>query len=209
MQKLSYNRKDTFTIFDFETTSLNLYFAKPWQLAYSHYKAGKCLETIERYPYFADLKVSKKAAQITGFSYEKYYDLATPAEEVAEEFAAIVYESDNFLVGHNILSFDLAIWKVLCRLTNRWRGWSFIDRAIDTLPLARAFNAEETVDMENFLGWQMKYVGKPPRGSKKATLSAMAKTFDIPVDESKLHDAAYDISLNYQVFDKLVKKLDI
>lgn len=209
MVRLSYNRTVKTVVFDFETESLSLFRARPWQLAYSIVQNNKVLKTIERYPWFPDLSVSAEAARITGFNWEKYKDLCTPAEDVFEEFSEYLYNDDYLLAGHNIISFDFFIAKTLAMEVKKWKGWSFSERAVDTLCLSRMFHEGIKPDPNNFFASQLKMVGKPKRGSKKATLSAMAKEFNIPFDPAKLHDAAEDLKLNIEVLNKLIYALDI
>lgn len=209
MQRLSYNRTAKIVVFDTETESLSLITSRPWQLAYSIVQNNKILKTIERYPWFPDLKVSDAAARITGFNWEKYKSLATPAGEVFEEFAEYLYDDEYLLSGHNIISFDFFMIRNLALATGKWRGWSFAERAVDTLCLSRMFHEGIKPDPNNFLGSQLQTVGKPKRGSKRATLSAMAKEFGVEFDPSKLHDAAEDLKLNIAVLNKLIYALDI
>jgi DNA polymerase III epsilon subunit-like protein len=208
MVRLSHNRAIKTVVFDTESESLSL-FCRPWQLAYSIVQNNKIIKTIERYPWFPDLKVSPKAAQITGFKWEKYKDLATPAADVFEEFAQYLYNDEYLLAGHNIISFDFPMVKSLGKAAGMWKGWSFAERALDTLCLSRHYHNGTKPSSENFFGDQLKLIGKPPRGSKKATLSAMAKEFSIDFDPTKLHDAAEDIKLNVGVLNKLIYALDI
>lgn len=209
MVRLSHNRTVKTVAFDTETESLSLFRSRPWQLAYSIVQNNKVLKTVERYPWFPDLNVSKGAAQITGFSWEKYKDLATPAEDVFEEFSEYLYNEEYLLAGHNIISFDFFMIKTLGLEAKMWKGWSFAERAVDTLCLSRHYHNGTKPSSENFFGDQLKEVGRPARGSKKATLSAMAKEFKIEFDPSKLHDAAEDLKLNIGVLNKLIYALDI
>ena len=207
--KLSYNNKQEYCVLDKETESLNLFLARPWQIAFSLCKGNKVIQSFERYPLFEDLNVSKGAARVTGFSYEKYRDLAVPAIEVAEELSSIVEDPKYLIVAHNGLGFDFFIYRTLMKSMNLWKGWGFINRAIDTLPLSRCYNAEEKFDTSNFLASQMKFLGRPKKGSKKANLGAMCKSLDIELDPSRQHDAVYDVEKTFELFDKLKYKLEI
>ncbi len=210
MEKLSYNNKREIVIFDLETENLNLIAGKPWQIAWTRMKNGKVLDTQERYIFFEDLRVSKQAAIVTRFDYNYYKSRARPAEEVWEEFAPILYDSEVYLSGHNLASFDLPVMQTWGKLVGKWKGWADIyDRVIDTLLLGRIFNRNEVPDMENFLSCQLKEVGKPPKGSKKCKLSDLAGYLGIEVENTRLHGALYDIELNAKVLNALIYKMNL
>jgi DNA polymerase III epsilon subunit-like protein len=46
------------------------------------------------------------------------------------------------------------------------------------------------------------------RKSKKKLMD-LCKDYDISIDESKLHDAMYDIEQNYEVFKKMLWEVEI
>lgn len=207
--KLAYNRDWSGILFDTETESLNLHISRPWEIAWLSLKGGKVVEEREHILLWPDLKVSKKAAAITGFSYERYYDLAEDPKPILEELAETFYDEKTLLMGHNILGFDSMIMKKAFKLTNLWRGWGFINKMIDSLALSRAYHAKLEVDRDNFLSFQMKQLGKPPKGAKKSSISAMCKEFEIEFDPGKLHCALYDVGRNLEIFNELIYKKDL
>lgn len=206
--RLSYNRTQRIVICDTETEGLSLFRHRPWEIAYTVAQQEKIIETRVLYPWYPDLNVNPRAAMITGFTWEKYADLATPKEDVWEEISSILYDEKNLIVGHNFIGYDIFMLRRLAIDCKDWKGWSYINRVICTLCWSRMYHQGERPDPNNMLGSQMKYIGKPPRGSKKATLSAMADHFNIPYEKEKLHAAEYDNSLCLAVFNKLVYALD-
>jgi DNA polymerase III epsilon subunit-like protein len=209
MPRLSYNRSAHICTFDLETESLNLHLARPWQLAFNISQNGKIIKEVERYIWWSDLNVSKGAAIATRFDYSKYKRLAQPADEVFAEFAQYIYNPDYLLAGHNIISYDASILRGWALRVNQWKGWSFAERMIDTLCLSRIHNRGDKISAENFFADQVKEIGRPPRGAKKATLKAMGKSFGLEFDENALHDAGNDVRLNVKVLNKLIYALDI
>ena len=63
-------------------------------------------------------------------------------------------------------------------------------------------------DRENILAWQYK-VQNTPRKGIKTNLGLMSKELKINIDESKQHDANYDLFLNHQVYDKIINLVEI
>lgn len=209
MPRLSHNRSQHVAIADSETENLNLHLARPWEIAYALAKGNEIYKTRCLYPWYPDLNVSPMAAKITGFKWEKYKDLAIPKEEVWEEIKSVIYDEKFLIVGHNFIGFDIFMIRRLALDCGDWCGWSYINRVIDTLCWSRMYHNGERPDPNNNLGSLVRQLGKPPRGSKKSTLSAMADVFKIPYEKEKLHSAEYDLTLNFQVFNKLVYALDI
>lgn len=89
-----------------------------------------------------------------------------------------------FLVGYNNTSFDNQFLRgfFLQNNDNYFGSW-FWSNSYDVMVLATPFLADKRHEMENF------------------KLSTVAKFLDISVDESKLHDAGYDIFLTKSIFN--------
>ena len=111
---LRFNDKQKYLVFDFETCNLSLSSKdnKPWQLAFLVCQGNKVIEEHDYYIYWDDLKISKDAKKITGFSEKKYKDLAQPAEFVLEHFEKLLYSEEYIPVGHNIFGFDIYIHNI-------------------------------------------------------------------------------------------------
>jgi DNA polymerase-3 subunit epsilon len=91
-----------------------------------------------------------------------------------------------FLVGYNNASFDnqfLRAWFI--QNDDKFFGSWFWANSIDVMVMATPYLAEQRADMENF---------------KQGTV---AKTLGIAIDDSKLHDALYDIEVCKAIYDKV------
>lgn len=209
MEKLAYNNKSVLSIVDCETESLNLILSRPWEIAFCRSKNGKVFESYEAMIFWPDLNISKKAAEITRFDFDKYKRLARPPEEVWERLESVFYSTD-IIGGHNVISFDWAIIRGFAKAIGKWRGWQDVcERTLDSLLLSRMYHDGRKPDRENLFASQLKEIGKPPRGSKKSTLAAMAGVFGIPVDATLTHSALYDVELNVKVMKELIYKQDL
>ncbi len=209
MPRLSHNRNQKYVCFDYETNGLSLIRALPWQLAFNISQNGKIISEENHYIWWDDYKMPAYLKAKVHFNDEEYERLARPPEEVFSIFNKYLYDEQYLFVGHNILGYDLGVLYSTYKKLGIWKDWSFINRAIDTLCLARHYHHGTKPSMDNFLGDQMKKIGKPPRGSKKATLQAMCKELGIEFDESLAHNALYDIDRNALVLNQLIYKLDI
>jgi DNA polymerase III epsilon subunit-like protein len=85
---------------------------------------------------------------------------------------------------------------------------SYIDRIIDTLSLARAIEKNDEPDMDNFIYWQYKWVNFFQRGLKTSQL-ALLKKYNIDHDKSRLHNALYDIEMNFKIFQKQIFDIEL
>ncbi len=207
--RLSHNKHQKIILIDAETEGLSLHLHRPWQMAYSIWRDGKILKSRDLYPWYPDLDVNRRAAEITGFDWNVYREKAIDKELVWKEIAEYLYDDEFLVAGHNVIGFDFYMIKRLGLDSGDWRGFDFSERTLDTLCLSRMLHQGTRPDLNNFFGSQLKEIGRPPRGSKKATLSAMADHFRVDYDKTKLHDASYDLFLNAQVMEKLIYALDI
>ena len=86
------------------------------------------------------------------------------------------------------------------RELNKKPDYSYINRSIDTLCLAKAIKNEIKFNkQDNLFDWQYRLNNMYNRKSKKRLID-LCKHYDIQIDENKLHDAMYDIEQNYEVF---------
>ena len=91
-----------------------------------------------------------------------------------------------FLVGYNNASFDnqfLRAWFI--QNGDKYFGSWFWANCMDVMVLATPYLADRRAEMENF---------------KQGTV---AKALGIAVDDSKLHDALYDIEICKAIYDKV------
>jgi len=206
---LRFNNKQKYIFFDFETCNLNLSSLenKPWQLAFAIFEGEKQLEVANYYIYWKDLNISEGAKKVTGFSKSKYKKEAKPASDILSHFDKYMYDDDYLKCGHNILGFDVYIHNIFRRLLGFPTDYSYIPLCIDTLCLARAINNEIPFS-DDRTPWQLRLNSLRKKG-QRATLGACCKRYQIETDESKLHDALYDIKKNHQVFRKQIWDLEI
>lgn len=205
---LRFKNHQKYIIFDFETESLNLYLARPWQLAFALYQGNKKIKSYDLYIDWPDIQVSKEAAIITRFNINHYRSAAKPPKEVLALFEKYLYDPDYLIIGHNILNYDIMIHNTLRRLCGLPADYSYLERCLDTNCLAKAHKKEIKYGGEDRLLWQFKLLNFREKGLK-TSLSTMCKDFSIDVDPNKQHDAIYDIDINMQVFQKLIWSFEI
>ena len=205
---LRFDRKQKYLVFDTETEVLNLIDSRPWQVAWIVTQGDKVLEEHDVYVKWRDLNVSKDAARVTGFSKEDYERKAVKCSDAMKLFASYLYNPEYKIVGHNLLNFDVYIvnvWRKLLKLTS---DYSFVDRIIDTRSIATAIAKNIPVDQDNFLAWQYKMVNYVERGLRTSQ-ATLLKRYDIPHDPKRLHDALYDITMNYKIFRKQLYEIEL
>jgi len=208
---LRFNHNQNYLFFDFETCCLNLGSLdnKPWQLGYMVIQSGKILSKKDCWIHWPDLKMSDTAAKMTGWTESKYQKLAQPAEPILVEFEKYLYDDSYINVGHNILGFDVYVHGIYRRCLGRKPDYSYTQRSIDTLCLAKAIKNDIIFNKDdNFYSWQYRLNNMVDRKSKKKLID-LCKHYDIKIDESRLHDAMYDIEQNYEVFKKMLWEVNI
>lgn len=119
-----------------------------------------------------------KAYPPMGVIYNQFVDMLS-------KYADRYNKKDKFfLVGYNNASFDnqfLRAWFI--QNDDKFFGSWFWANSIDVMVMATPYLAEQRADMENF---------------KQGTV---AKTLGIAIDDSKLHDALYDIEVCKAIYD--------
>lgn len=206
---LRFNFNQKYLIFDTETEGLNLISSKPWQIAWIDATGKKINKKQDRLLFWDDLNVSKDAARITGFNETSYRNKAEDPKKVWREFSEKLYDEDYMIVGQNILGYDVYILKVWAELIGEKIDFSFIKRCIDTKSLETAIAKGCTfVPTEDRTSFLYKYLNYRERGLKTNQKFLLEK-YEIPFDESKLHDALYDIEKNYEIFLKQINNIEI
>ena len=208
---LRFNKKQKYLFFDFETCCLNLGSLdnKPWQLGYIVIENGKIILKKDCWIHWPDLKMTDAAAKMTGWTKQKYEKKAEPADSILNEFEKYLYDESYINVGHNILGFDVYVHGIYRKCLGKKPDYSYIARSIDTLCLAKAIKNDITFSKDDdFTSWQFRLNNMVDRKSKKKLID-LCKYYEIAIDESKLHDAMYDIEQNYLVFQKMLWEVNI
>jgi len=195
-------------LFDYETEGLNLTYTRPWELAFNVYDKGHLIETKHAYLKWANLNVSKGAAESTGFDQNRIDVLGLDPKLVCDKFFEYLYDKSYTIAGHNILGYDSYIVNVCRRELGYSEDYSFIDRIVDTHALSKAFKLNlRPQEEENFTAWQYRVLDLKAKGIK-TKISVMCQDFGIDFDETKLHAAGYDVTKNYEILSELVKRLN-
>lgn len=207
---LRHDRTSKFLYLDFETYNLCLHrdFNAPWQAGLMLVQNSQVLESKELLFNWG----GRFAMKSSNPSFSHYSERRIQEEGMLpkDAFKFIVDSIDNsdYLIGHNLLKFDVFILKELAALFGgNYHNW--IKKIIDTKTLALAIklNVNKTLD-EPLLDFQFRFLNFFTKGLK-TNLTHLCKEYDIPVDETKTHDAIEDLKLNLQVFNKQKYQLDI
>jgi len=204
-----FNQKQKFILFDYETCGLNLCSQenKPWQLAFLVADQNKIFEKKDFYLKWDNINISEEAKKVTGFDQKKYESISVDPKKVLDELDQYFYNPNYFIVGHNIIGFDIYIHNIHRLLCKKVTDYSYMNRIIDTNCLAKAKSLDLKINSEDFLSWQIKLSHFRKRGLK-TNLKFLCEHYNINFEEAKLHDALYDITKNYEVFNKLIWDFD-
>lgn len=205
---LRFNKKQRYVVFDTETEGLNLVTSRPWQVAWMVVEGDKIVEKNDLFIQWPDLQVSEGAAKVTGFTEKEYNKKCEPPKQVWEKFSQDLYNPDHLIIGQNLLGFDVYMVNIWRRLINLSADYSFIPRILDTKALATAIAKEMPVVKDDFIGWQYRLLNYRERGLKTSQ-ATLLKKYNIDHDPKRLHDALYDIEMNFKVFRKQLFDLEI
>lgn len=206
---LRFKPNQKYLCFDFETESLNLRYARPWQIFWAIYQNNKELRKHNLYIKWDNIKVSKDAARITGFDLAFYEKHAEPKEQVLELFDQDLYNKEYLIVGANIINYDAMIHNLWRRECGKKTDYSWLQRLRDTNCLSRAYKKGlKKPHNSDWLTWQFQLNNLVERGLR-TSVSTMAKEFNLPFDPATLHQAQNDVPLTYQIFRKLNLAMEI
>lgn len=208
---LRFKNKQKYIIFDYETCNLNLslFENKPWQLGYIVTEGTKIIEKKDVCLAWDDLKVSADAARITNFSKSKYDRLKKDPLNCLNDFEKYIYDEDYFIVGHNILGFDVYMHNIHRLLCNKKTDYSYINRILDTNCLARGIkNQIHKTSDDSLIEYQYRLLNLRTKGVK-TNLRQLCKDYSISFDDKKLHDALYDVEKTHEVLHKMLWQIEV
>jgi len=201
-------KKDTkFCTFDFEAEDLNLYSAKPWQFACVVGTQQRILRRHDLFIKWPNFNISREAEQITRFDRVRWENEGRDPKEVFQ-IANQEFAEAEYIVGHNILGYDIAVYIRSCRRLGI-EPYPIQDKLIDTMACGKGIKFERFYKPdENFLSYQIRMANEMPPKRGFATLTAFAKLYDIHLDETRLHDALYDVAINFEVLKKMLWQIE-
>lgn len=208
---LRFKPKQKYLFFDYETCHLNLTLKenKPWQLAFLLTEGDCILEEADYWLRWEELNVSEGAARVTGWTKAKYDKKAQDPKKALDHFQEYLYDESVIPVGHNILGFDVYIHNIHRKLLGQPTDYSYINRCVDTLCLAKAIKKEIKLSPEDDrLAWQYRLTNFIER-KLKTSLRQCCKDYDLNFNPNKLHNALYDIKMNMEVFKKMIWNIEV
>jgi len=205
---LRFNKKLKYVVFDFETEGLNLRYSRPWQLGFIVVENGTVKSEHNLYLEIDNINISKGAAKTTGFDHVFYDKHKKDKNKILDFFDRYVYNPDYYLVGHNVLNYDTYIHNNLRLDCGKKTDYSYVERIIDTNCLSKAYKMNIKRPDDSLILWQYKLAGYRER-NMKTNQKAMLNEFKIDFDESKLHDAIYDVKMTNELFKKLIWNIEI
>jgi DNA polymerase-3 subunit epsilon len=182
--------------YDLETTGVKFWKNGIHQISGAIVIDGEIKESFNMHvkPYPAAI-IEQEALDIAGVTEEQimaYADMTHVHQHLLQTLGKYVdkyNKMDKFhLVGYNNASFDNQFFRAFFTQCNdNYFGSWFWSDSLDLMVLASHKLMDERSAMENF------------------QLKTVARKLGIDVDETKLHDAKYDIGLCIQMYDKLTE----
>jgi len=187
--------KNKYLFYDLETTGLDPQKNAIHQLAYKLRVGGETVAEDVIYMSPGKKKVEEAALKVSGVtdliinSYPSQKEGFLRFKEALDRFVDSYAKYDKiFLVGYNNISFDDQFLRQLWKdQGDRYYASLFWVGSLDLMPLCSFVLRDERKDMVNF------------------KLTTVAEFMGIEVDESKAHDAKYDMELVEQIFDKITE----
>jgi len=207
---LRFDKTKIITFIDCETLNLCLSFEQnlPWQIAMLKTVGGR---TIDQQDYLikwnTPLKISAEARKITRYPES---DVENFGKNIKDVFPVVEewLDSADYIVGHNILGFDLYLIKELYKMYNK-KISHLVPKILDTNCLAKGirYNIPKN-PKETWMEYQYKLMHTRRKGIK-TNLTALGKDYNIEHDYDNLHNATVDLDLNLKVWNKIKFQIDI
>jgi DNA polymerase III epsilon subunit-like protein len=207
---LRYDKNKRYVFIDCETLNLCLSFAHnlPWQIGMIKTKGDRKEDSKNFYiKWDTDLKISQDAARITRYDPKRIEKIGLKIEEVFPTVKDWLDHAD-YIVGHNILGFDVYLIKELYQeMGCHWDH--LMNKIIDTNCIARGIKyGIHLKKKDDILEYQYKIL-HTRRKDVKSSLTYLGKEYGIEHDYENLHDALNDLDLNIKVWDKLKWQIEI
>jgi DNA polymerase III epsilon subunit-like protein len=210
---LRFDKEKTYCFFDLETFNLGLSFKqnRPWQFGIVIVKGDNIIDSKDiliNWTKETDLQIGDEAARITRYDHQKLLKFGIAPKEawlIAEEYL----NKADFIIGHNILNFDIYLLSSYAQYLNRpWKH--FLDKMIDTRALIQGFKLGTpfTKGKDNLAEYQYRMINKVVKGVK-TNLTVVAKEYNIDHNYDNLHDAICDLELNVKIWNKIKYQIEI
>lgn len=208
---LRFNKNKTLVFIDCETFNLCLNYChnRPWQIAMLKCQGDRIIDSKNVFiKWKTDLKVSKDAARITRYDPKNIEKHGISPESFFPTLKSWLEESD-YIVGHNILGFDLYILSEYYKFMNL-KPYDFLSKSLDTNLLYKGIKISNSFDpKKESLPEYMYKLYHTRYKNVKTNLTAAGKDLDIEHDYNSLHDAISDLELNFKVWNKIKYMVNI
>lgn len=203
-------QKKNIVFIDCETLNLCLNFCHnlPWQISMLKCLGDKEVDHKDFYiKWNTKLKISDSAARITRYDPKKIEKDGLNIEKVFPTIKDWLMNAD-YIIGHNILGFDIYIIKELFKYMNEDSSILY-PKIIDTNCLARGLKSNLIYKSgDNLLEYQYKVYHTKTKNIR-TSLGFLAKEYQIKFDENKLHNAIEDLRVNLEVWNKLKWQVEV
>lgn len=207
---LRYSKEKKFVMLDCETFNLNLSFEfnRPWQIAMIEAVGDKAVKNHDIFiKWDTDLKIGKGAAEITRYDQSAFDRKCIPAKEAFEIIDNVLRNCD-YIVGHNILGFDIYLLRGMYKYFGKDWSW-IVPKVLDTNCIARSIKMGVSYKKgDDVSAFQYKLCNTRIKGIK-TSLGVMAKELGVEFDPNRLHDALEDLKVNLQVWNKLKWQIEL
>ena len=154
-----------------------------------------------------NLKISEDARRITRYPEQLIQTTGNKFDDIFDTVRDWLDNSD-YIVGHNILGFDLYLIKEMYLLKGL-RASHLVNKILDTNCLAKGIKyGIPKMPKETSIEYQYKLLHTYRKGIK-TNLTALGKDYNIDHDYDNLHNAIVDLDLNLKVWNKIKFQVEI
>lgn len=208
MLKFPNNQK--YLVFDGETCHLNLCLPdnKTWEWAWLECQGEEIVSKADYYIKWPNLNISKEAALMTHFNPLNIQEKGVDPKMVIEKLDNFIYNTEYMLIAANGLRFDIYLHNIHRRLVGLPTDYSYIDRVIDPVALARGIKTGVTKDNNTSLYEHQLKVSSIRQKGLKTSVRQLCQDYGIPYDETQAHNALWDVETLWKIWLKMKAQLE-
>jgi DNA polymerase III epsilon subunit-like protein len=207
---LKYFIKDKKTlVFDCETNSLNLYFARPFDITFMSYEGYNKVEEKQFYIKWPHYEIDEGLAEKVHYNKQVIDKVGIEPKRAMEIVNGFINDNKyDILAGNNILGYDSMVFYNSCKEVGVNMGYQSLKKIYDCNAIFKGMKRNLKPDYDNFLSWQLSQNNFVAKGLK-SSVAYICGEFDIPYNKEELHGSYSDTVLSSKIFFELVKRLEL
>ena len=194
--------------FDLESNSLNLFFARPFDISFVIYHGYQKVEEKQFYVKWPGYKINEELAKKVHYNKEVIDKVGLAPKRAMEIVNEYINGKYDIISGNNLLNYDSMVLYNSCKEVGTNLGYQWLRKIYDCNSIFKGMKRNLKPDFDNFLSWQLSQNNFVQRGLK-SNVAYICNEFGIQYNSEELHGSIADSRLSAQIFFELIKKVEL